>query len=89
VLNPDLRNVGRITIVSNSAKETALIKKNLAAAFKNNGSPMPSIKVVGAETGPSGNRGRSKITDEFFDLTGKVAYGVAAAGAAAMATEEQ
>lgn len=89
VLNPDLRNVGRITIVSNSAKETALIKKNLAAAFKNNGSAMPPIKVVGAETGPSGNRGRSKITDEFFDLTGKVVYGVTAAGAAAMATEEQ
>jgi hypothetical protein len=88
VLNPDLRNVGRITIVSNSAKETALIKKNLAAAFKNNGSAMPPIKVVGAETGPSGNRGRSKITDEFFDLTGKVVYGVTAAGAAAMATEE-
>jgi hypothetical protein len=91
VLNPDLRNVETITIVENKNKEkdTALIKKNLAAAFKNNGSPMPRIKVVSAESGPSGNRGRSKITDEFFNLTGKVVYGVTAAGAAAMATEEQ
>jgi hypothetical protein len=91
VLNPDLRNVESITIVENKNKEkdTALIKKNLAAAFKNNGSPLPRIKVVSAESGPSGNRGRSKITDEFFDLTGKVVYGVTAAGAAAMATEEQ
>jgi hypothetical protein len=91
VLNPDLRNVESITIVENKNKEkdTALIKKNLAAAFKNNGSPLPRIKVVSAESGPSGNRGRSKITDEFFDLTGKVVYGVTAAGAAAMAAEEQ
>ena len=88
VLNPDLKNVATITIVSNSPKETALIKKNLAAAFKNNGSPMPRIKVVSAESGPSGNPGRKKITDEFFNLTGKVVYGAALGGAAALAAEE-
>jgi hypothetical protein len=88
VLNPDLKNVASITIVSNSPKETALIKKNLANAFKNNGSPLPRIKVVSAESGPSGNPGRKKITDEFFNLTGKVVYGTALAGAAALAADE-
>ena len=88
VLNPDLKNVASITIVSNSPKETALIKKNLANAFKNNGSPLPRIKVVSAESGPSGNPGRKKITDEFFNLTGKVVYGAALGGAAALAAEE-
>ena len=88
VLNPDLKNVASITIVSNSPKETALIKKNLANAFKNNGSPMPRIKVVSAESGPSGNPGRKKITDEFFNLTGKVVYGAALGGAAALAADE-
>lgn len=88
VLNPDLKNVASITIVSNSPKETALIKKNLANAFKNNGSPLPRIKVVTAESGPSGNPGRKKITDEFFNLTGKVVYGAALGGAAALAADE-
>ena len=90
VLNPDLRNVESITIVENKNKEkdTALIRKNLAAAFKNNGSPMPRIKVVSAESGPSGNRGRSKITDEFFNLTGKVVYGAALGGLAASQTDD-
>ena len=90
VLNPDLRNVESITIVENKNKEkdTALIKKNLAAAFKNNGSPLPRIKVVSAESGPSGNPGRKKITDEFFNLTGKVVYGAALGGAAALAADE-
>jgi hypothetical protein len=44
---------------------------------------------VSAESGPSGNRGRSKITDEFFNLTGKVVYGAAAGGLAAGATGEK
>jgi len=90
VLNPDLRNVESITIVENKNKEkdTALIRKNLAAAFKNNGSPMPRIKVVSAESGPSGNRGRSKITDEFFNLTGKVVYGAMLGGLAASQTDD-
>jgi hypothetical protein len=88
VLNPDLKNVASITIVSNSPKETALIKKNLAKAFENNGSPMPKIKVVSAESGPSGNRGRSKITDEFFNLTGKVVYGAMLGGLAASQTDD-
>ena len=65
-----------------------MIRKNLAAAFKNNGSPMPRIKVVSAESGPSGNRGRSKITDEFFNLTGKVVYGAALGGLAASQTDD-
>jgi len=88
VLNPDLKNVASITIVSNSPKETALIKKNLAKAFENNGSSMPKIKVVSAESGPSGNRGRSKITDEFFNLTGKVVYGAMLGGLAASQTDD-
>jgi hypothetical protein len=88
VLNPDLKNVASITIVSNSPKETALIKKNLAKAFENNGSSMPKIKVVSAESGASGNRGRSKITDEFFNLTGKVVYGAMLGGLAASQTDD-
>jgi hypothetical protein len=88
VLNPDLKNVASITIVSNSPKETALIRKNLAKAFENNGSSMPKIKVVSAESGASGNRGRSKITDEFFNLTGKVVYGAMLGGMAASQTDD-
>lgn len=71
VLDPDLSNVGAVTIVSNSPKEVALIKKNLQKAFENNGSQMPKVKVVSAESGASKNPGRKAITDEYFKLTGQ------------------
>lgn len=74
VLNPDLANVKRVTIVENDAKSIDLLKRNVVAAFKNNGLEAPTIKVVTAESGPSGNRGRKSITDEYFNLTNKVAY---------------
>lgn len=71
VLNPDLANVASVTIVSNSPKEVALIRKNLESAFANNGSALPKVKVVSAESGASGNVGRKAITDEYFKLTGE------------------
>ena len=71
VLNPDLANVASVTIVSNSPKEVALIRKNLENAFANNGSALPKVKVVSAESGASGNVGRKAITDEYFKLTGE------------------
>lgn len=74
VLNPDIKNVKRVTIVSNKPKEVELIKKNLAKAFENNGSQVPEIVVVSAESGPSKNVGRKAITDKYFKLTGKVAF---------------
>ena len=74
VLNPDLANVASVTIVSNSPKEVALIRKNLANAFANNGSALPKVKVVSAESGASGNVGRKAITDEYFKLTGEQRY---------------
>jgi len=74
VLNPDLKNVQKITIVSNKPKEVELIKKNLQRAFENNGTEMPNIDVVSKESGPSKNTGRKAITDKFFKLTGKLAF---------------
>ena len=71
VLNPDLANVASVTIVSNSPKEVALIRKNIEKAFENNGSALPKVKVVSAESGASGNVGRKAITDEYFKLTGE------------------
>jgi len=71
VLNPDLANVASVTIVSNSPKEVSLIKKNLEKAFQNNGTSLPKVKVVSAESGPSKNVGRKAITDEYFKLTGE------------------
>ena len=71
VLNPDLANVASVTIVSNSPKEVALIRKNLENAFAKNGSALPKVKVVSAESGASGNVGRKAITDEYFKLTGE------------------
>lgn len=71
VLNPDLANVASVTIVSNLPKEVALIRKNLENAFANNGSALPKVKVVSAESGASGNVGRKAITDEYFNLTGE------------------
>jgi len=74
VLNPDLSNVKKITIVSNNQKEIDIIKKNLAKAFDNNGSKLPEIKIVSAESGASKNPGRKTITDKFFNATGKIAF---------------
>jgi hypothetical protein len=74
VLNPDLANVASVTIVSNSPKEVSLIKKNLEKAFQNNGTSLPKVKVVSAESGPSKNVGRKTITDEYFKLTGEVRF---------------
>lgn len=74
VLNPDLANVASVTIVSNSPKEVALIRKNLENAFAKNGSALPKVKVVSAESGASGNVGRKAITDEYFKLTGEQRY---------------
>jgi hypothetical protein len=74
VLNPDLKNVKKITIVSNKPKEVDLIKKNLQRAFENNGTEVPKIEVVSKESGPSQNTGRKAITDKFFKLTGKLAF---------------
>jgi hypothetical protein len=74
VLNPDLANVASVTIVSNSPKEVALIRKNIEKAFENNGSALPKVKVVSAESGASGNVGRKAITDEYFKLTGEQRY---------------
>ena len=71
VLNPDLANVASVTIVSNSPKEVALIRKNIEKTFENNGSALPKVKVVSAESGASGNVGRKAITDEYFKLTGE------------------
>ena len=71
VMDPDLANVASVTIVSNSPKEVALIRKNLESAFANNGSALPKVKVVSAESGASGNVGRKAITDEYFKLTGE------------------
>ena len=74
VLNPDLANVASVTIVSNSPKDVALIRKNLENAFAKNGSALPKVKVVSAESGASGNVGRKAITDEYFKLTGEQRY---------------
>jgi hypothetical protein len=71
VMDPDLANVASVTIVSNSPKEVALIRKNLESAFAKNGSALPKVKVVSAESGASGNVGRKAITDEYFKLTGE------------------
>jgi hypothetical protein len=74
VMDPDLANVASVTIVSNSPKEVALIRKNLESAFAKNGSALPKVKVVSAESGASGNVGRKAITDEYFKLTGEQRY---------------
>lgn len=74
VLNPDLANVKKVTIVSNKPDEVRVITNNLAKAFANNGAKLPEIVVVSAESGPSINPGRKAITDEYFARTGKVAY---------------
>jgi hypothetical protein len=74
VLNPDLQNVKRITIVSNKPKEIELITKNLQRAFENNGTKLPKIDVVTKDSGASNNTGRKAITDRFFKLTGELAF---------------
>jgi hypothetical protein len=74
VLNPDLQNVKRITIVSNKPKEIELITKNLQRSFENNGTKLPKVDVVSKDSGASTNAGRKAITDKFFKLTGKLAF---------------
>jgi len=74
VLNPDLSNVKKVTIVSNKPDEVRLLKENIRQAFKNNSSKLPPIQVVSANSGPSGNRGRKAITDEHFKLTGETRF---------------
>ena len=74
VLNPDLANVKRVTIVSNNPDEVRVLKNNLRDAFKNNSSKTPPIKVVSRDSGPSGNRGRKAITDEHYKLTGETRF---------------
>jgi hypothetical protein len=74
VLNPDLSNVKKVTIVSNKPDEVRLFKENIRQAFKNNSSKLPPIQVVSADSGPSGNKGRKAITDEHFKLTGETRF---------------
>jgi hypothetical protein len=74
VLNPDLSNVKKVTIVSNKPDEVRLFKENIRQAFKNNSSKLPPIQVVSADSGPSGNKGRKVITDEHFKLTGETRF---------------
>lgn len=74
VLNPDLSNVKKIIIASNSQKEIDIINKNLAKAFENNGSKLPPISIVSKDSGASKNPGRKAITDKFFNATGKIAF---------------
>lgn len=74
VLNPDLANVRRVTIVSNKPEEIRILTKNINNAFKNNGAKTPEITVVSAESGPSSNAGRAAITENYRRMTGKVAF---------------
>ena len=74
VLNPDLANVRRVTIVSNKPEEIRILTKNINNAFKNNGAKTPEITVVSAESGPSSNVGRAAITENYRRMTGKVAF---------------
>ena len=74
VLNPDLSNVKKVTIVSNKPNEVRQLRNNIEKAFKNNSSRVPKINVVSKDSGPSGNKGRKAITDEFFKQTGQVRF---------------
>ena len=74
ILNPDLNNVKQVTIVENDPKAADLLKRNVKAAFENNGYKTPSIKLVTAESGDSGFAGRKAITDQYFNATGNIAY---------------
>ena len=74
ILNPDLANVKKVTIVSNDPSEVRIIKNNLKAAFKNNSSKMPTVQVVNKSSGESGNKGRKAITDEHYNLTGQTRF---------------
>jgi hypothetical protein len=80
VLDPDLSNVKRVTIVTNAkGKELSELKGKVRQAFKNNSSKLPPIKVVSRDSGPSGNRGRKAITDEHYKLTGQTRFSPARA----------
>ena len=74
VLNPDLANVRRVTIVSNKPEEIRILTKNINNAFKNNGAKTPEITVVSSESGPSSNVGRAAITENYRRTTGNVAF---------------